>query len=85
MSFDTTVDPADIPAPNLADKVQKGVAEYTSILRPVSLLVIFLLAYLFVLRPIQKHVLSAVTQTPELALAAGEATERLSSGPARDT
>ena len=82
MSFDTTVDPADIPAPNLADKVQKGVVEYTSLLRPVSLLVMFVFAYLFAIRPIQKHVMSAVTHAPELALAAGPATERISSGPA---
>ena len=52
-------------------------------LRPVSLLVLFLLAYLFVLRPVQKQVLkpgvpaAAGVQAP---LASGPAMEQLSAG-----
>jgi flagellar M-ring protein FliF len=80
LSFDTSNDMADIPAPNLAEKVQKGVSQYTPVLRPVSLLVIFILAYLFAIRPIQKHVFTGVQQTPELALAGGANSNHLASG-----
>ena len=47
-----------MPAPNWTEKVQKAVTDYSSLLRPVSLLVLFMLAYLFVLRPIQKQALA---------------------------
>jgi len=73
MSFDTNASEADIPAPVWTDKVHKAMTDYSSLLRPVSLLLLFLLAYLFVLRPIQKHALSP-TQLPagaQPALAAG--------------
>jgi flagellar M-ring protein FliF len=58
LSFDSTGTPDDLPTPSLIQKAQKNVGEYTSILRPVSLLVLFVLAYMFVLRPIQKHALA---------------------------
>ncbi len=63
MSFDTDTANVDLPAPTWTTKVQKTVSDYSSILRPVALLVLFMLACLFVLRPVQKHVLS----TPQLA------------------
>jgi flagellar M-ring protein FliF len=73
MSFDTNGSEADIPAPVLTDKIHKALTDYSSLLRPVSLLLLFLMAYLFVLRPIQKHALSPA-QLPagaQPALAAG--------------
>ena len=77
MSFDTNALEADIPAPVLTDKIHKALTDYSSLLRPVSLLLLFLMAYLFVLRPIQKHALTpaqlpAGTQ-PALAAGAGAA------------
>ncbi len=48
---------ADLPAPNWASKVQKTVADYSSLLRPLSLLALFLMAYLLVIRPVQKQAL----------------------------
>lgn len=58
MSFDANAMNADLPAPNWATQVQKTVQDYSSILRPISLLVLFILAYLFMVRPVQKQVLS---------------------------
>jgi len=70
ISFDAPVMASDLPAPDLKDKIQKTLAEYSSLLRPVSLLVLFLLAYMFVLRPVQKHALApvAVVQNEQAAL-----------------
>lgn len=58
MSFDTDAIPADIPAPTLMDKGRKAVEDYSSLLRPVSLLLLFMMAYLFIVRPIQKQVMN---------------------------
>ncbi|MGA8940615.1 MAG: flagellar basal-body MS-ring/collar protein FliF [Acidobacteriaceae bacterium] len=60
MPFAVDVDAGSIPVPGLAEKVQKAVSDYSGLLRPVSLLVLFLLAYLFVLRPIQRQALAPV-------------------------
>jgi flagellar M-ring protein FliF len=57
--------------------VQKTVSDYSSLLRPLSLLVLFMLAYVLVLRPVQKHALSAnqlaAGTQPALAAAAANA------------
>ena len=58
MAFDADTLGADVPAANWGTQVQKAVTDYSSILRPVSLLALFVLAYLFVLRPVQKQVLA---------------------------
>jgi flagellar M-ring protein FliF len=58
MAFNGNAADADLPPATLATKIQKTVTDYSSILRPVSLLLLFLLAYIFVLRPIQKHALA---------------------------
>ena len=57
MAFDSPVTDADKQAPKWTSQVQKAVADYSGVLRPVSLLLLFVLAYLFVLRPVQKQVL----------------------------
>ena len=59
MSFDADVADLDVPAANWATKIQKTVLDYSAIARPVAILAIFILAYVFMLRPIQKHALSA--------------------------
>jgi flagellar M-ring protein FliF len=58
MSFGTNSEDSDLPAPTWTTKVQKTVTDYSPLLRPLSLLALFMLAYLFVIRPIQKHALS---------------------------
>jgi flagellar M-ring protein FliF len=58
LSFDSPVSGADLTAPTWEQKAQKALTDYSSLLRPVSLLLLFVLAYLFVLRPIQRQALS---------------------------
>jgi flagellar M-ring protein FliF len=58
MSFAATSAEADMSAPTWTTQVQKTITDYSAVLRPVSLLLLFMLAYLLFLRPIQKHVLS---------------------------
>jgi len=74
LSFDSDTADADVPAPSWASEVQKNVSAYSSILRPLSVLVLFLLAYLLIIRPVQKHALSQNELTSGLqpALAAGQ-------------
>ncbi len=71
MSFASDDDAANVLAPGLPERVEKVVSDYASLLRPMSLLVLFVMAYLFVLRPIQKQALSSgaaqVAEQPVLA------------------
>jgi flagellar M-ring protein FliF len=55
LSFDSPVSVGDLAAPNWEVKAQKAVTDYSSLVRPVSLLLLFIMAYLFVLRPIQRQ------------------------------
>jgi len=82
MSFATDDDAANAAAPGLAERVQKAVSDYSSLLRPMSLLVLFLMAYLFVLRPIQKRALApgAVQVADQPVLSAPATGEQLSLG-----
>jgi flagellar M-ring protein FliF len=71
MSFASDEDGAGAAAPGVAERVQKVVSDYSSLLRPMSLLVLFVMAYFFVLRPIQKRALGTdavqVAEQPALA------------------
>jgi flagellar M-ring protein FliF len=84
MSFDGDSIAADLPAPNWMDKGRKAVADYSSLLRPASLLLLFMLAYLFIVRPIQKQVFSPapvqLSALEQASLAAGPGTNRLGGG-----
>jgi flagellar M-ring protein FliF len=75
LSFDGDGTTTDLPTPNLASEVQKTVSDYSSLLRPLSLLGLFLLAYLLVIRPVQKQVLrqSELTAGLQPALATANA------------
>ncbi|MGO9433497.1 MAG: flagellar basal-body MS-ring/collar protein FliF [Terracidiphilus sp.] len=73
MSFDADSSETDLAPVTWTTQVQKTVSDYSSILRPLSVLLLFMLAYLFVLRPVQKQALST-NQLPagaQPALAAG--------------
>jgi flagellar M-ring protein FliF len=56
--------------------------DYSSLLRPVSLLLLFMLAYLFVLRPIQKHAFAPghAHQAPQPELTSGSGANRMAIG-----
>jgi flagellar M-ring protein FliF len=86
LSFDHPV-AAEIPPITFVDKARKGINDYSSIIRYAGLLVLFLLVYLLMLRPIQKRALAApnpllaVSRTPVHgegeALAIGETAANL--------
>jgi flagellar M-ring protein FliF len=80
LSFDTNQVPEDLPVPTAIQKTEKTVTEYSGLLRPASLLVLFLLAYMFVLRPVQKHALAPgqPQMAMQPALPGGADVERLS-------
>jgi flagellar M-ring protein FliF len=86
MAFDANTADLDIAAPNWMEKSRKTVSDYSSMLRPVLLLALFLMAYMFVVRPIQKQALR-----PELPASASQPTlgggvsDRLASGSAEAT
>jgi len=79
MAFDANVTDSNLPAPNWVQQSGKTLADYSSLLRPVSLLLLFLMAYMFMLRPMQKQVLrpGLPAAGPQPALAAETGTERL--------
>lgn len=62
MSFDAAAD-NDLPDAGWATQVQKTVADYSGLLRPVALLALFVLAYFFVIRPVQKQILTPAQLT----------------------
>lgn len=82
LSFDSGSTDGDLPAPNLVSQVQKTVSDYSSLLRPLSLLGLFLLAYFLVIRPVQKQALrqGELTAGMQPALAAANV-QGLSSEP----
>jgi flagellar M-ring protein FliF len=58
LGFDHPV-AAEIPPISLAEKARKGINDYSSVIRYAGLLVLFLLVYMLMLRPIQKRALAA--------------------------
>jgi flagellar M-ring protein FliF len=77
MPFDGDAADAEVPSLTWTAEAQKAVTDYSSLLRPLSLLGLFMLAYLFVLRPMQKQVLSSAPTgadgQPALGAARGQA------------
>ena len=60
MSFaGATAAAADLAPPTVVDKVRRGVSDYATLIRYGALLVLFVLAYLLMLRPIQRQALGA--------------------------
>jgi flagellar M-ring protein FliF len=57
LSFDRPV-AAEFPPVTFADKARKGLNDYSSVVRYAGLLVLFLLVYLLMLRPIQRRALA---------------------------
>jgi flagellar M-ring protein FliF len=58
LSFDGDAPDLDVPSPTWTTEVEDTVQDYSTLMRPVSLLILFVLAYLFLIRPVQKHALS---------------------------
>jgi flagellar M-ring protein FliF len=58
---------ADLPPITFAEKARKGINDYSSVIRYAGMLLLFLLVYVLMLRPIQKRALAAAPQNPLLA------------------
>jgi flagellar M-ring protein FliF len=74
MSFDSDPIEPESQAPAWTDIAQKTVKQYSSVFKPLSLLLLFAMAYLLVLLPIQKQVLatSAISAAEQAALTANQ-------------
>lgn len=59
IAFDSDSAEFDLPSVSRLGQLQRAVSESSSVWRPLSLLALFILAYFFVIRPVQKHALSA--------------------------
>ncbi|HUH62910.1 MAG TPA: flagellar M-ring protein FliF C-terminal domain-containing protein, partial [Terracidiphilus sp.] len=91
LPFDADASEMDLPAPTWTTEVQKTVTDYSGLLRPISLLVLFVLVYMFMIRPVQKQAFKAspmpagndhLLPSPQSGAAAGARAE-LSAGPIR--
>jgi flagellar M-ring protein FliF len=61
-------DEPDVLPVTALDRARKGVKDFSSIVRYVMLLVLFVLAYFLMIRPVQKRVLTASLEEPEMPL-----------------
>jgi flagellar M-ring protein FliF len=67
LAFERPVAP-DLPPITFAEKARKGINDYSAVIRYAGILVLFLLVYMLMLRPIQKRALAALpTPAPSLA------------------
>ena len=67
LAFDRP-DDADVPAPTALDRARKGMSDYASVIRYAMLLILFCLAYLLMIRPVHKKVLSGVIEASVVPL-----------------
>ncbi len=68
MAFSHTEEP-DAPLPTALDRARKGMADNSTIVRYAMLMVLFVLAYFLMIRPVQKKVLAAeVPDQPQPSL-----------------
>jgi flagellar M-ring protein FliF len=67
LSFAATPD-SDVAAPTVLEKARKGLSDYSSVVRYAMLVVLFVLAYVLMLRPLQKKVLAQEVILPKQPL-----------------
>jgi flagellar M-ring protein FliF len=58
---------SDLPPPSALEKARKGLADYSTLVRYAMLSILFVMAYLLMIRPLQKKVLSQEIAPPEQA------------------
>jgi flagellar M-ring protein FliF len=63
LAFDRP-DDSDVVPPTIFDKARKGASDYAPVLRMAMLLVLFVLAYFLMIRPLQKRVMVASAEAP---------------------
>jgi flagellar M-ring protein FliF len=59
---------SDLPPPSAFDRARKGLSDYSSVVRYAMLVVLFVLAYVLMLRPLQKKVLAQEVELPKQPL-----------------
>lgn len=64
LSFASTPE-SDVPVANFVDKARKGLSDYSTIVRYAMLLILFVLTYVLMLRPVQKKVLAQEVIVPK--------------------
>jgi flagellar M-ring protein FliF len=67
LAFDRPDEPDAAPV-SVIDRARKGISDFSSLVRYAMLLVLFVLAYLLMIRPMQKRVLTSAAEAPERAL-----------------
>ena len=72
LSFDRPV-AAEIPPITMVDKARKGLNDFSYVFRYAGMIVLFMMVYMLMLRPIQKRALAAPPPTPVLAAGASTA------------
>ena len=67
LSFAAAAD-SDIPPASVFDKARKGLSDYSSVVRYAMLMLLFAMAYILMIRPLQKKVLAQEIEVPKPAL-----------------
>jgi len=64
LSFAATPE-SDVAPPSVLERARKGLSDYSSVVRYAMLVVLFVLAYVLMLRPLQKKVLAQQIELPQ--------------------
>ena len=67
LSFAAAID-NEAPPPTVFDKARKGLSDYSSVVRYAMLMLLFALAYILMIRPLQKKVLAQEIEMPKQPL-----------------
>jgi flagellar M-ring protein FliF len=67
LAFDTPPE-VDVPPVTALDRARRGLTEYSSFVRYGGLLLLFALAYMLMIKPIQKRMIAGITEMPKQPL-----------------
>jgi len=67
LAFETPA-PVDVPPPTALERAQKGISDHSSLVRYAGLLVLFVLAYMLMIKPIQKRMIAGIAEMPKQPL-----------------
>ena len=58
----------DVPLPTAMDRARQGLSDYSSVIRYGGLLLLFVLAYMLMIKPIQKRMIAGIVEMPKQPL-----------------
>ncbi len=67
LAFETPP-PVDVPPVTALERAQRGLSDHSSLVRYGGLLVLFVLAYMLMIKPIQKRMIAGITEMPKQPL-----------------